>query len=554
MLSSPPPMKRLPRLSELPDSVEAVDALWDMIGPLEHERLEFKTAANHLTEVMASMAMTDGGLLVLGVSDSRELVGCPLTQKTLDRVMKAAHEVSIDVQLKEIRVDGRRLTTIAIPDIRGRIVTTPDGRLLRRIGSSNQPLRGDALGRFVREREDQSAEESAIPLPSLAEFDLELINRALSNDGRSRVRRDGMLRALVDLGLAIPASPGSDPIITKAAALLFEKDPRTHISGAAVQIVRRVGVGPGPGATQAREEVIGPIPRVVDSVMAFIDSHTTSFQAVIGTRREVLAEYPSDVLREAVLNALAHRDYGLAGATIDITIWDDRIEIRSPGPLPGHITLENIRQEHYSRNRRIMQVLKLLGLVEEYGEGVDRMYREMEARLMAPPVFAPTPSSVTVTLRNRSLLSVEDQAWLALLGHLDLAAPERRLLVMARHSVGVTRRRVKAAMPDVNADDLLAGAVAKGMLVRIGERGGSRYMLSDEVIVRAGSSGLEARGRQRQLLLDEIQRRGSLSTAEAVEFLREEDTMMVRHLLNDLVRAGMAEARGRTRARRFYAV
>jgi ATP-dependent DNA helicase RecG len=160
---------------------------------------------------------------------------------------------------------------------------------------------------------------------------------------------------------------------------------------------------------------------------------------------------------------------------------------------------------------------------------------------------------VTLTLRNRSLLSVEDQAWLALLGHLDLSPHERRLLVMARHSLGVTRRSVKAAMPDVNVEELLAGAVAKGFLVRTGERGGSRYLLSDEVIVRAGASGLEARGRQRQLLLEEIQRRGSLSTAEAVDFLQEDDTTMVRHLLNDLVRTGFVEAKGRTRARRFYA-
>lgn len=545
-------MRRLPRLSELPEQLADARALWDVLGPLEHEGLEFKTSANHLTDTMAAMAMTHGGLMLLGVADDRDLVGCELTQRVLDKVMKAAHECAVEVQLKELAVDGTAITAIAIPEVRGRIVTTPDGRLLRRVGSDNQPLRGDSLGRFVREREGHSPEEDAIALPNLAEFDLELVNRALAADGRPRARRERLVRALVDLGVAIPAAPPADPIVTKAAGLLFARDPRTYVSGAAVQIVRRVGVGPGPGPTHDREEIVGPIPEVLDRVMSFIDGHTNRYQAVIGTQRQILAEYPTSVLREAVLNALAHRDYGLSGATIDITVWDDRIEVRSPGPLPGHITLDNIRQEHYSRNRRVMRVLKLLGLVEEYGEGVDRMYREMESRLMEPPVFAVTPSSVTVTLRNRSLLSVEDQAWLALLGHLDLAPHERRLLVMARHSRGITRRRVRAAIPDVNADDLLAGAVAKGLLVRIGERGGTRYVLSDEVVVRAGASGLEARGRQRQLLLDEIQRRGSLSTGEAAEYL-DEDVDTVRHLLNDLVRAGAVEARGRTRARRFYA-
>jgi ATP-dependent DNA helicase RecG len=199
-----------------------------------------------------------------------------------------------------------------------------------------------------------------------------------------------------------------------------------------------------------------------------------------------------------------------------------------------------------------MRVLKMLNLVEEYGEGVDRMFHEMEARLMDPPLFTATPDSVTVTLRNRSLLSVEDQAWLALLGHLELAPQERRVLVLGRHEGGVTRRRVKAVMPDADAEALLAGAVAKRLLVRVGERGGSRYILSDEVLARAGAGGVEARGRQRQLLLDEVRRRGSLSTAEAAELL-EEDMATVRHLLNDLARANLVTPQGRTRARRYFA-
>jgi ATP-dependent DNA helicase RecG len=134
----------------------------------------------------------------------------------------------------------------------------------------------------------------------------------------------------------------------------------------------------------------------------------------VAETREVIPEYPVAVLREAILNALAHRDYALTGSTVDISVWDDRIEIKSPGGLPGHISLDNIRDEHYSRNRLIMLNLKRLGLVEEFGEGIDRMFGEMEARLMEPPQFQASSSSVTVTLRNRFLVSVEDQAWVSI--------------------------------------------------------------------------------------------------------------------------------------------
>lgn len=354
--------------------------------------------------------MTDGGLAVLGVRDDRKIVGCRLSQRVLDKVTQAGRLCGVEVQLKELRIDGAEITMVAVPEVRGRIVTTPDGRLLRRVGSSNQPLLGDALARFVREREELPAEESALPVYDLADFDIKLVNAALARDARSAVRRDGLLRALIDLGVAVPGDPPAGPRTLMAAAILFARDPRKYLPAAAVQVVRRVGVGPGPGPSQAREELSGPIEALIEQVLRFVDRNTQRYHVVLGQRREVMPEYPTAVLREAILNALAHRDYGLSGATVDVTIWDDRIEIQSPGPLPGHITIENMRDEHYSRNRRLMRVLKLIGLVEEYGEGVDRMIREMEARLMEPPLFTATPSSVTVTVRNRFLADVEDQA------------------------------------------------------------------------------------------------------------------------------------------------
>ena len=271
----------------------------------------------------------------------------------------------------------------------------------------------------------------------------------------------------------------------------------------------------------------------------------------MGSRREIIPEYPLEVLREAVVNALAHRDYWLGGATVDITVWDDRVEVTSPGPLPGHITVENMRAEHYSRNSRIMRVLKILGLVEEYGEGVDRMFQGMESRLLEPPTFDATPDSVTVRLLNRALVGVEDQAWLQLFADYTLTVAERRALVAARSAGSITPRSLRTLIPSANVDAVLAGATAKGLLTRVGVRGGARYVLSEEVVLRAGATGIQARSRQQQMLLDEMDRQGSISTLEGSELLKEPMTV-VRDLLNNLVLAGVASAEGRTRARRYY--
>lgn len=539
-----------PRLSDLPDETSLPELL-ATLGHLETAQLDFKREPARLGEIIPAMAMTDGGLVVLGIANDRSLHGCELTQKTQDAITQVSRAVGVDVQIKGLTVDERPVVVVAVPEVRRRIVTTTDGRLLRRVGGDNTPLVGDQLARFVRAREEVSAEEDSLPLVAPETFNLDLINQALMQVERPSVEESGILRSLVDLQVAIPQAPPADASVLAAAVLVFGYEPRTIIPGSSVQMIRRTGVGPGPGPTAERIELSGPIPILLDRCLEFIKRHTRRFQVVIGRQRHVMTEYPEEVLREAILNALAHRDYGLRGMTVDITVWDDRIEIRSPGGLPGPITLENIREEHYSRNRRIMGCLKALGLVEEYGEGIDRMFDEMEARLMDAPVITASPTSVTVILRNRFLVSIEDQAWLGMLGHMQLTVDERRVLALARREGAVTRRRVRQVLPSVDAEALLRGAVAKGLLVRTGQAGGARYELSDEVVMRAGTSGVEAQTRKRQALLDEVRLRGSLSTAEGAELL-EEEPLLVRHLLNDLVAAGQLVARGQTRGRRYY--
>jgi ATP-dependent DNA helicase RecG len=128
-------------------------AFWRRYGRLEHERLEFKRSPLHVVESIVAMAMARGGTIVLGVADDRRLVGCQVDQGTLDRIALVAHETQVDVEVRAVRVGGIPLTLITVPAIGDRIVTTPDGRILRRLGSANQPLRGDAVARFVRERD-----------------------------------------------------------------------------------------------------------------------------------------------------------------------------------------------------------------------------------------------------------------------------------------------------------------------------------------------------------------------------------------------------------------
>ncbi|WP_419933338.1 ATP-binding protein [Candidatus Poriferisodalis sp.] len=548
------------RLVDIPDRL-TVDEFWDLFGSVEHETLDFKGGPNDsFKELLPAMAMTEGGLAVLGVSDTddeREITGCPLSQRVQNSITRYANQCNVPVELKAFGVAEFELIAVGIPRISDRIVTTPDGRLLRRVGGDSQPLTGDALAAFVRDRPRRSAEEEPLGHRfDSVDFDLELVNSALDRDGRPAVAETDLSSAFVDLHLAERA-PGPEPSstveVTTAAAILFARDPRRFVPGAAVQLVRRTGIGPTAGATSDRHECWGPLQTAFTCCVEFIDRHTRTYETVSGLFREPIPEYPHAVVREALLNALAHRDYGLIGTTIDVTVWDDRIEIRSPGPLPGHITVDNMRREHFSRNRRLMRALRGVGLVEEFGEGVDRMYHEMEARLMPPPEFAAAADSVTVTLRNQFLVDFEEQAWLLALEGWPGSAEERRVLVELRRRGEAAKRHLAEVLPNVDLDYLLDRMRSHGLVERVGRAGGTQYRLSVDVLRRAGAPA-EAEARLHSGgLLRELERVGSLSTAEAARLLGIERAA-ARNMLNELVAAGRVRPVGNTRARRYFMI
>ena len=98
-------------------------------------------------------------------------------------------------------------------------------------------------------------------------------------------------------------------------------------------------------------------------------------------------EYQEFVRTEIVVNAVAHRDYGIKGTDIQIKMFDDRLEVDSPGSFAGMVNKDNIRYTHFSRNPKIATFLKDYGYVKEYGEGVDRMCKELESIGLPAPVF-----------------------------------------------------------------------------------------------------------------------------------------------------------------------
>jgi ATP-dependent DNA helicase RecG len=129
----------------------------------------------------------------------------------------------------------------------------------------------------------------------------------------------------------------------------------------------------------------------------------------VGGRYEAL-RYPPVAIHEIITNAVLHRDYGIKD-DIHINIYDNRIEVISPGKLPGHITVENILQERYARNPKIVRLLNKLPDPpnKDIGEGLDTAFRSMRDARLKPPLIEEMDNSVRVVLRHESIASAEEQ-------------------------------------------------------------------------------------------------------------------------------------------------
>ena len=153
----------------------------------------------------------------------------------------------------------------------------------------------------------------------------------------------------------------------------------------------------------------------------------------------------------AIVNAVAHRDYRYEGASIEVEMFDNRLEIRSPGELVEPVTLERLRQRervHASRNPRMVRVLSDFGYMREKGEGVQRIFEEMEREGLYPPDFRMEADTIfNVTLKNTPVYSRETMRWLAGLESFALSGNQKHLLAYAKeHGSAITRRAYQSLM------------------------------------------------------------------------------------------------------------
>ena len=236
----------------------------------------------------------------------------------------------------------------------------------------------------------------------------------------------------------------------------------------------------------------GPIAEVIDEAVGAVARNLRTYSVVVGTGRRDETEIPLDVLREAIANAVAHREYSadFRGQSVTVDIYPDRVEITSPGGLWGGKTKENLADGNSKRrNETLMKLMSAVPLpdgqgtpAEGQGSGIQLMINGMERRALRPPEFRPRIDSFTVVLMRGGAEMEENQRWIQDVGASDLTAHEQALLLAARRegSVDVASVHSQLGIDSDEVRSIASSLVTQGL---IAEAGTDRYRLAPDAPV-----------------------------------------------------------------------
>lgn len=443
--------------------------------------------ASRLAAVLVSLANTGGGRVILGVAPRSGLVqGVVDPEAGLDKAFTAA--VLVDPSLVLPVPQVVHLNDIPHPVI---VITIPpglpnvyslDGSYLGRDGRQVNPLSARRLRQLLMERGIVQFDSRVPPQATYGDLDPEQVEAYIS---LLRSRADGLRLApvgesqeivLVRRGCLQRTPDGLAP--TYAGLLLFGKFPQQWLPNAVILAARFSGLGFADRFI--KQEMTGSLPEQLRQAEAFAREHMPVVTRLAGLTHEEAPQFPPEAVRELLVNAAAHRDYNLQGDSIHLNLYSDRLEVQSPGSLPGPVNLGNLLEARFSRNAVIAQVLSDMGFVEKLGYGLDRVVNVLRQNGLRQPRFEEVAGCFKVTLfgaDESGSLSLPD-----LSRYQGMALNNRQqsaIGYLALHG-RINNSTYQDLCPAVSSESLrrdLSDLVKRGILIKVGDKRSTYYIL-----------------------------------------------------------------------------
>jgi len=388
---------------------EAITAALDAIAAgaiadtVESHRLDFKRQGRSREDTMRDLAAaamcfanSDGGTLVVGVRDRTPghaaFEGTDLDALKVSRRVYELTQPSLIVDVRAVTYAGTGLLLIDVP--RSPDIHLVDGRASHRVGKSCEPMTATQIASALAERrgEDWSAVDTDLPLNTVSAVAME-VARNLLKQSPDPQRRGYANETDTDL-LRVMGVVSPSGTLLRAGQLLLcpATDAGDHIL---VYQFRRTPAG----ELTDTHRLSVPLLVAVNRVLELIDGRVDKTAVNLPKGQQIfLSDLPEPAVREALVNAVIHRDYRLTDS-VRVEHAPSRLAVTSPGPLVSGVTVDNILStSSRPRNARLTRAVRILGLAEEAGVGVDRMYREMVRVGHQPPQFTEEADRVRVTL------------------------------------------------------------------------------------------------------------------------------------------------------------
>lgn len=445
--------------------------LQELIASGESISLEFKEKFDERTiESAVAFANTNGGIILIGVSDKGEIKGIQIGKETIQKWANQISQITEPRVIPQIELHEEKQNKVAAIFIKEYPIkpVSVKGRCYMRVGNSNRVIPTQEIAQMHFHSTGMSWDKLPVRDATLEDIDFEKVKRYIkkaNEAGRRKIENDEEpLKVLEKLELIKDGKP------TWGAILLFRKGHKRFLSQAAIHCGR------------FKEETIviddrmieNNIIEQIDEAMDFIRKNINVKFIMTGRpEREQVWDYPLEALREAIINAVCHRDYTIL-SNIDVRIYDDKLIVWSPGGLPSGITLDELYSPHSSklRNKGIAEVLYDVELIEQWGSGIEKMRKACSNSGLPEPIFEEYQGFRVIFMKD--IYSME------YLRDLGLNERQVKAVIFVKEKGSINLSSLKILVTEVAEKTLyrdLKDLVLKKVFKELGEKKGRRYEL-----------------------------------------------------------------------------
>lgn len=540
----------------------------------ELEDMEVKSAQGgtpeRLYEALSAFANRPGGGVILcGLDEAQDfrvtgVFNAQRLQEEISHLASSEMEPALRPVFTVERMDDKMVVAVevaAVPVDRKPCYYRPaglQGGSYIRVGNTNRRMSDYEIFGYTSSRAQPRFDEDPVQEATLADLDKTKMDAYLRQLRKMKpdaaYLKQSQSRGLKQLRVVKDASGQFHP--TLAGLLMFGHHPQAFEPQLVITFVQYYGTTEAEKTPRGERfldnrKFEGTVPEMIEGAVNHILATIRKSSLIEGLWRRDIPEYPEEAIREAIVNAVAHRDYSpfARGSYVQVRLFADRLEIQSPGGLYGNVTEESLEEEQSTRNRILMRLMEDARLVENRGSGIQAMLAAMRGANLEPPRFQDKRSSFWVIFHNHTLMSPEAVAWLNRFASRALNDHQRLALVYLRHHNHLTSGEYQRLN---HVDALVAGRELRG-LTRAGltEQHRSRrwayYTLSVPVEVeKPGPSGEDAR------ILGYVREHGSISNEEC-RILLSVTRNRAWYLLRRIAASGKLRRQGERKLARYVA-